>query len=77
MLTEAGLSDEAAAMAAIQTLAMISNYHPDMKPSDMDDGNVLVSYNHPAFNVVLSDVANAHWQEIEARPRMGWLRARC
>ncbi|MER9411155.1 hypothetical protein [Mesorhizobium sp. M0589] len=71
VLTEAGLSDEAAAMAAIQTLAMIYNYHPDMKPSDMDDGNVLVSYNHPAFNVVLSDVANAHWQEIEARHQDG------
>lgn len=71
VLTEAGLSDDAAAKAAIQTLSLIYNYHPDMKPSDMDDGNVLVSYNHPAFNVVLSDVAKAHWQEIETRHQDG------
>jgi hypothetical protein len=32
----------------------------------MDDGNVLVRYNHPAVNVVLSSVAQAHWPEIES-----------
>ncbi|MER8708008.1 hypothetical protein NKH49_20965 [Mesorhizobium sp. M1088] len=71
VLTEAGLSDGAASLAAIQTLAEIYNYHPDMKPSDMDDGNLLVSYNHPAFNVVLTDIAKAHWPEIEARHQDG------
>ncbi|WP_155256323.1 hypothetical protein [Mesorhizobium loti] len=71
VLTETGLSDDEACKAALQTLSLIYNYHPDMKPSNMDDGNVLVSYNHPAFNVVLSDVAKAHWAEIEARHRDG------
>lgn len=33
----------------------------------MDDGNILVRYNHPGVNVVLSDIARAHWQEIEQR----------
>jgi len=33
----------------------------------MDDGNILVRYNHPAVNVVLSAIAKAHWQEIESR----------
>ena len=33
----------------------------------MDDGNILVRYNHPAVNVVLRDVAQAHWAEIEKR----------
>jgi len=69
--TDNGLSEGEASRAAIQTLSMIYNYHPDMKPSDMDDGNMLVSYNHPAFNVVLSDVAKSHWPEIEARHQDG------
>lgn len=30
----------------------------------MDDGNILVRYNHPAFNVVLSAVVQNHWTEI-------------
>ena len=33
----------------------------------MDDGNLLVRYNHPAANVVLGDIAEAHWEEIERR----------
>jgi hypothetical protein len=67
VLIEDGLSDQAAAVSALATLSSIFNYHPDMNPSPMDDGNILVSYDHPAFNVVLSDVAGDHWLEIEAR----------
>ncbi len=37
-----------------------------MNPTQMDDGNVLVRYNHPAANVVLRDFATAHWAEIDA-----------
>jgi hypothetical protein len=33
----------------------------------MDDGNILVRYNHPAVNVVLRDISKAHWPEIEQR----------
>ncbi len=38
-----------------------------MNPVLMDDGNVLVQYNHPAVNVVLQEVAQAHWPEVERR----------
>lgn len=38
-----------------------------MNPAPMDDGNILVSYNHLAVNVVLSAVAKNHWDEIEKR----------
>lgn len=59
-----GLSDDAAKAAAIEILSRIFNYHPDMNPANMDDGNVLVRYNHPAYNVVLADVVKANWDEI-------------
>jgi hypothetical protein len=60
-----GLSDEHAGAHAKEVLAKIFNYHPDMNPTPMDDGNVLVRYNHPAVNVVLSDFAAEHWSEID------------
>jgi len=66
-----GLSDDAARAAAVDILQKIIGYHPDMTPNTMDDGNVLVSYSYPAYNVVLNDVAAAHWPEIEARHRDG------
>jgi len=31
----------------------------------MEDGNILFQYNHPAVNVVLSDIATEHWSEID------------
>src|SRR5438270_12814484 len=43
-----GLSDDDAKKEATATLSKIFNYHPDMKPVKMDDGNILVQYNHPA-----------------------------
>ena len=62
-----GLTDAEAEEFARKVLSDIFHYHPDMNPSPMDDGNILVRYNHPAANVVLRAVARAHWQEIEAR----------
>ncbi len=61
------LSDADAKAFAFKTLSDIFNYHPDMSPKPMDDGNILVTYNHPAANVVLRDVAEAHWDEVEKR----------
>lgn len=61
------LSDAEATAFAIGTLEDILAAHPDMNPSPMDDGNILVRYNRPAVNVVLKDVAQAHWPEIEKR----------
>lgn len=67
VMLAAGLSDEDAEAFALKTLDNIFNFHPDMNPMQMNDGNVLVSYNHPAANVVLREIAEANWQEIEKR----------
>lgn len=67
VILDDGLADSDAEQFAFGTLSDILNFHPDMNPSPMDDGNILVSYNHPAVNVVLSDIAQANWQEIESR----------
>jgi hypothetical protein len=67
VLLDDGLSKQAAELAAKKVLADIFGFHPDMNPANMDDGNILVRYNHPAFNVVLREVARAHWAEIEQR----------
>jgi hypothetical protein len=60
-----GLNDARAEAFAREVLSKIFNYHPDMNPMSMKDGNILVQYNHPAANVVLSDVAAEHWPEID------------
>ncbi len=65
-LVEDGLDEKGAAEAAVQTLSKIYNYHPDMTPQSMDDGNILVSYKHPAFNIAVAKTAQSHWNEIEA-----------
>ncbi len=59
------LSELDAYTAARDVLSKIFNFHPDMNPLNMDDGNILVRYNHPAFNVVLSDFVAEHWDEID------------
>jgi hypothetical protein len=61
-----GLSDEEVVTRATAILDEIIHYHPDMRPAPMDDGNILVQYNQPALNVVLRDVVEANWPEIEA-----------
>lgn len=67
VILDDGLSNEDARAFALKTLSDIFHFHPDMYPTPMDDGNILVRYNHPAANVVLADVAKAHWAEIERR----------
>jgi hypothetical protein len=62
---KAGLDDAAAVDFARRTLEAIINFHPDVNPSWMNDGNVMVQYNHPAISLVLAEEARAHWQEIE------------
>jgi len=36
-----------------------------MNPMNMDDGNILVQYNHPAVNVVLEQHVQEHWNLID------------
>ncbi len=67
VVVDNGLPDAEVRLAAVEVLRQIFNYHPDMNPAPMDDGNILVRYNHPAFNVVLESVAAANKAEIEAR----------
>jgi hypothetical protein len=62
-----GLTDEQAVAEAKGILSQVFSYHPDMKPLSMDDGNILIQYNHPANNVVLMDVVKSNWNEIEKR----------
>lgn len=65
VLLDDGLSDVEAPAFALSVLSQIFNYHPDMNPVPMDDGNVLVQYNHPAVNVVISTQAEANWAAID------------
>lgn len=67
VILPSGLSDDQAISHAEQSLRKVFNAHPDMHPMNMQDGNVLVRYNHDAINVVLNEVVDAHWQEIKQK----------
>lgn len=71
VVLEDSLAESDAKAFSLKVLSDIIHFHPDMNPSAMDDGNILVRYNHPAVNVVLHDVADAHWAEIEAKHLQG------
>jgi hypothetical protein len=75
VVLDPGLPDVDARAASLGALSGILKAHPDMTPTPMDDGNLLVRYNHPAANVVLRDVAEAHWDEIERRHLDGLVEA--
>lgn len=66
-ILEPGLSDTESSDHAMKIMSDIFNFHPDMHPVQMDDGNILVRYNQPAANVVLHDLAKENWAEIESR----------
>lgn len=60
-----GLSDAEAEKHAKQALHNVFHAHPDMNPLNMKDGNILVQYNHDVASLVLSDIADEHWAEID------------
>jgi hypothetical protein len=64
VLVPDGLTDEQAGKEALETLSKIFNYHPDMNPKSMDDGNILIFYNHPAYTVVLEEITKQHMDMI-------------
>jgi hypothetical protein len=70
-----GLSDDDARKEATATLVKIFNYHPDMNPVKMDDANILVQYNQPAYNVVLEEIAKKNMKTIEANHQKALTRA--
>ena len=67
ILLEPGLTDAEAQNQSDDTIARIFGFHPDMNPVLLKDGNVLVSYNYPAANLVLADIASENWDEIDSR----------
>lgn len=64
-----GLSDAEAEHHAEQALYKVFHAHPDMNPLNMKDGNILVQYNHDVASLVLSDVAENNWAEIDKQHR--------
>jgi len=66
VLVANGLRDEQAGKEALEIVSKIFNYHLDMKPRTMDDGNILIFYNHPAFTVVLEEITKRHMDMIRA-----------
>lgn len=60
-----GLGDEDARTHAMKALHDVFHAHPDMNPLSMKDGNILIQYNHDVANLVLSDVAEKHWAQID------------
>ncbi|MEO3879479.1 hypothetical protein [Rheinheimera fenheensis] len=65
VLVPEGLTDEEVVQLAMESLRNVFHAHPDMRPQEMDDGNILVGYNHNVANVVLSSVVEKHWQVID------------
>ncbi|NYZ70253.1 hypothetical protein H0A36_30025 [Endozoicomonas sp. SM1973] len=67
VIVKDGLDDSQAKQYAVEVLSKIINYHPDMNPVNMKDGNILVQYNHPAYNVVLTEFTEKHIEKIKSR----------
>ena len=64
---DSGLSNRRAIIAAKRVLKKIISFHPDFRTFAMDDGNYLVTYNHPAFNVILDQQVRTNWAKIKSR----------
>lgn len=62
-----GLETIEAEMYAKEALRQVFHAHPDMQPLLMDDGNVLVRYNHDVANIVLDSVVVQNWNEITSQ----------
>jgi hypothetical protein len=67
VILEDGLDDLKAKLYAEEVLSKIFNYHPDMNPVNMKDGNILVQYNHPAYNVVITKFTQKHIDLIKSK----------
>ena len=64
-LLPGGLSDADATTHALRSLHNVFHAHVDMRNAEMDDRNVLVSYNHGVGNVALAKATSCIWAEIE------------
>ena len=64
VIVEDDLSDAEAKQQAREVIAKIFNFHPDMDPKAMDDGNMMIFYNHPAYTVVLKEITEKNMDTI-------------
>lgn len=62
-----GLSDTDAEKHALKALHDVLYAHPDFNPMNMKDGNILIQYNHDVASVVLADVVEQNWEEIDGQ----------
>lgn len=62
-----GLSDTGAEAHALAALRSVFHAHIDMNPVAMRDGNIVVQYNHDVATVVLKELVDDHWAEIQTR----------
>ena len=69
------LTEEQAKKEALEIVSKIFNYHLDMNPKTMDDGNILISYNHPAYTIVLEEVTKQHMDAIRTNHMKALARA--
>ncbi|WP_196161768.1 hypothetical protein [Reinekea sp. G2M2-21] len=60
-----GLNPEEAHEFALKVISDIYHFHPDMNPTPMKDGNLVVQYNHPAFNIVIDEFIEGHMGKIQ------------
>lgn len=60
-----GLAEDYARTHAMKALHDVFYAHPDMNPLSMKDGNILVQYNYDVASLVLADVVEQHWAEID------------
>jgi hypothetical protein len=60
-----GLSNSQADAFAKQALHKVFHAHVDMQPLQMRDGNILIQYNHDVANIVLNEIVDQNWSEIE------------
>jgi hypothetical protein len=51
--------------SAKQIISNLNLTHPDFTSSEMEDGNFIVEFNEPAFNIVFRNEIDLHWQYIE------------
>jgi hypothetical protein len=61
------LSEDAAAAHAEEALHQVFHAHVDMKPLPMKEGNFLIHYNHDVVSVVLEQIIQEHWDEIQQK----------
>lgn len=56
-------------------LDKIYNFHPDVNPKTMDDGNYIVEYSQTAFTIVFKDEIEKNWNYIDQNHQDGVCRA--